>query len=123
MESIEATGNEKVLSSFSLFGYVASKVNMQEYELYELSVVQKYPFNNFFLPILQTKYIYREMKRVEKFVPFETVEMAIKEEAKALAMQNVDSACQIVNIDYTIRREGSIVKVDCFIESLENIAG
>ncbi len=123
IERLKPTGNVKKQSVLELFGIKFGVNNLPGYKYYETKVNKISPFKNFILPIFSTEYEYVEMAKVVKFVPFEEVEADLKEQAKSLAMQNINSACQIINIDYTIRREGNIVKVDCFIESLENIAG
>lgn len=123
IEELAPTGKVKTCTIFELFNFKFGKIEPPGFEYYKLQVTSVMPFKNFFLPITCNKYEYREMVKKQSFVPFEKVEEEIKSEAKALAMQNLNSACQIVNIDYTIKREGSIVKVDCFVQSLENIAG
>ena len=119
---IKPTGRVERFNSLSFFGLNIGDENKIEYK-YKLLSTKTLPFNNFFLPIFKVTKTYIELKECVTFVPFENVEEKIKNQAKNLAMQNVNSACQIVNIDYNIIREGSLVKVDCFVETIENIVG
>lgn len=121
--SMQPTGKIQKQTTLELFGQTIGKQKATTFNYYKKKVSKDFAFNNFFLPIKVTTCEFFELQEVSKFVPFEEVEEQVKNEAKALAMQSLNSACQIVNIDYTIKREGGKVIVDCFIESLENIAG
>lgn len=120
---LERTGKTKVSDDYYLLGKKIFIGSVPDFRFYETAVQKIYPFYNFFLPLEIVKTTYIELEQKTKFVPFNDVAESIKDQAKRMAEQNINSACQIQNIDYTIKREGTIVKVDCFIETLENIVG
>lgn len=88
-----------------------------EFKNFKLEKQKHNIFQNLFIPIEKTKYIFREIKIEEEFVSFESVEDAIKEELKIETLAKLPELATAKNITYSVVKEGELVRIDCFVET------
>lgn len=80
-----------------------------------------YLTDKYFLPIkIESDYLF-EYDIVEEYVSFENVEEDIKKEVYDAAMKNVPDKAEILNCTYSIVKEGDLVRIDCFIETIVDL--
>lgn len=94
------------------------KTNSIEFSKYLVKKCDFYLMSNFFIPLSCREIRYYEIEVNEKIVPFENVESEIKNqlylEAKTSIPENVEEG----TITYSVVREGTYVRIDCFIETV-----
>lgn len=86
------------------------------FENYNLEKTSEVVIKNLLIPIVKENYIYREVEIKEEFVPFSSVEENIKNELKQEVLEKLPADTQAEDITYSVVREGSFVRVDCFAE-------
>ena len=123
--------NQKVLTET---GNIFIDKKLRFYDLFDLSKendcnfvnfkVEKHTnaiFKNLFIPIYQDVFLYKELALEEKFIPFSDVEQSIKEELKIETMKQVPKGAKINNTTYSVTREGTMLRIDCFVETEINL--
>ncbi len=80
-----------------------------------------YVNNNFFLPIYCEETIYYEVEIKDKVVPFEENEARLKEETYKEAQSKIPADAEIGVTTYSVVKEGSYTRIDCFIEAKINL--
>ena len=112
------TGNIFKTDNISFFGLLNIKNQEKcEFKSFKLEKQTYNIFQNLFVPIQKTKFIYKEVKYEETYISFESVEDDIKEELKTETLQKLPENADIKNITYSVVKEGDLVRIDCFIET------
>lgn len=112
------TGRTKTLNNLSLFGlYLNSNPKTKPYNIYESKKRTKYGFLNMFLPIQITSTTFFELKKEEKIVPYNSVSNNLKNKLTEAIKKNMPQNATIQDIHTIDFREGSRVRLDCYIEA------
>ncbi len=72
---------------------------------------------NYLLPVYVEEETYYEVEIKNKIIPFEEVESQITNSAYEDAIKKVPDKEKITNVTYSVVKEGSYTRVDCFIEA------
>lgn len=122
-QEIVQTGNYQVSRTYTIFGKNLSNDNFEcKFTHYLEKNCVFYLMRNFFLPIVCTEKIYYETEIVEKTIPFDDVKEEIYadlyDEARSLLPESATES----GTTYSVVTEGTYTRVDCFIETILNIA-
>lgn len=72
---------------------------------------------NIFLPIICEEVYCFETTLKEEIVPFEKVEKEIMDKAYHFACEKIDDLQSVKNVTYSVVKDGSYTRVDCFVET------
>ncbi len=112
------TGNvisQKVYNIASFFDI--NSTSPVAFKNYKTEIIEQRVVKNLFLPIIEKKYIYKEVEIKEKLVLFEEVEEKIKNDLKEEVLKKLPVGATYENITYSIVKENNYVRVDCFVET------
>lgn len=118
-QNIIYTGNEYHVREYEVFDKIIIKSNKKcNFKQY---LVEKHSFyinKNLFIPIKCNKIIYKEVKIEDIYIPFDSVEEETKKSVFEIAKSKVNDETSITNVTYSVVRDGSYVRIDCFIEAV-----
>ncbi len=101
---------------FDLFG-ISEKEPQSPYKLYKSQVKTNYVFYNLFLPLVTKTTTFYELEEVQEIVPYAEVEKSLKGELEAKTRQTLSPLAEEKNVTFAEYKEGSRVRLDCYIEA------
>lgn len=111
------TGNVFETDSIKLSKFFElKKAKNCDYKNFKLEKYETNIIKNLFVPVIKERLVYRELKIEEKIVPFEDEEERIKNELKQKVISQLPDGADAENVTYSVVRDGTYVRVDCFVE-------
>lgn len=118
-QMLKRTGKSYTHVGYNLLGIkLETKINCP-FGYYETVTTNNYLAPNLFLPIEKITTIYWEVELIEEYIPFEDVKAEIYAKAKADAISKIKGSPE--ECTYSIVTEGDVVRVDCYLLSIENV--
>lgn len=119
---LERTGNFFKAKNVVLFNnFSLNKRNMSKFDCYETEICDFYLFEQYLFPIKIQEVIYYELAVKERIVPYKDVENKILKDAYNEALSKVKDVSKISNVTYSVVTENNYTRVDCFIETIDNL--
>ena len=113
----ERTGKKVCFNDIQFLSLNFNSKIKNTFPLFEKSIEKSYLSVNNLLPIIITKTTLFELKKIEQFIPFESVQDQLKNSLKEQAVNKIPSNAQIKNTTFTTKQEGSRVLLTCYIET------
>jgi len=119
---VKYTGREYITKDYSIFNkFIIKSKNYCDFKQFYVENCTFSINKNIFIPIICNKKIYKEIIIEDIVVPFSDVENKIKEETYNEALKKVNNFNDITNVSYSVVKEGSYIRVDCFIETIMDL--
>lgn len=116
-DSFVETGKVFETTSYNFANLITyGEGDLCEFENYTLEKTSEILIKNLFIPVVKQNNIYHEVEIKEEIIPFSLVEEEIKNELKYEVLQKLPAEVQAKNVTYSIVKEGTFVRVDCFAE-------
>lgn len=116
---LEKTGREYKVRNINFLNIFSIKgQNRCDFSSFVTEKCDFYVSKNYLFPISVTDEIYYEVEIKSKVVPFEEVETSITGKAYAEAIKKVPDPSKVENVTYSVVKEGSYTRVDCFVETI-----
>lgn len=121
-DTLVETGNVFETESIKLSKFLelkkAEKCEFKNYKLekYETNIVK-----NLFLPVIKENFVFKELEVKEIIVPFGNEEEKIKNELKQKVLAKLPEGVEAQNVTYSIVRDGTYVRVDCYVEVIMSL--
>ncbi len=109
------TGNTQTFTSLEIMGATLYGGGTTSFALYQTEEQVNYVCKNTFLPIICRTTTYYEVELQSTFVDFESVKDQVLSSAKARALSDIQDVSSILECNYSIVKEGSLVRVDCYV--------
>lgn len=119
-EVLADTGNVAICYNYSLWGLNFRDNNVCKFKNYRLDKKTDFIFDNLFIPLKKTKYVFYEQEKISERVPFEDCKdelitrayLGLEEVSKGHKLFNkIDSVVSANNIFYITASAKSIVKI------------
>ena len=121
-QKIRFTGNYQVNKKYYLFNKILFKnENNIVFANYLTKKCDFYIMENYLFPLrCESEYCF-EYEVINDIVEFETVEKDVKEKLYDEVVLNVPNNAKILNVYYSVVKEGDFTRVDCFVEANVNL--
>lgn len=122
-QKIIYTGSEYIARDFVIFPKLRIRGRDNcPFGSFLVETREYYIAKNLFLPILCSERFYREIRIEDEVVPFESVEEKVKEELLREASLKVVPGGEIKGATYSVVTEGCYTRIDCFVETVIDLA-
>lgn len=115
------SGKTKVVNNIELFGLKLNSNNNVGYTLYESQTKCNYLFFNLILPIKVRRTTYKELIAETTKVPYDDIKDKINNQLKDKLLTTLPTDADVKNTTFTTSKEGTRVRIDCYIEALIEI--
>lgn len=113
----EKTGNVYNIKNYKIFNkYLIKQQNNCTFKNYLAKKCDFYISDKLFLPIICEEFLFYETELKDVVIPYTDVEEVILERAYKKALDNVESKTNKYEVSYSVVKEGSYTRVDCFLE-------
>ena len=96
--------------------------NNNHFSNYIVEKCDFYILDNYFLPIKCEMFRFAEVENIYEIIPFAGRESEIKNELYNDVVKSVANKDSVINVSYSVISEGSIYRIDCFVECEINLA-
>ena len=96
--------------------------NINRFSNYIVEKCDFYILENLFLPLRCEIVKFIEVENIDVVVPFQEQEKSIKDELYKKVMENIPAEENVINVSYSVTNEGTLYRIDCYVECEINLA-